>query len=381
MYDFKKKYKNSTRLVDLPNYQSILSLLNITEKQSIDADVCVIDEKPQDDLILLHYLELIPGVESVRGIVLDVSNNSNPKMVAKSFPFTQEVEFLQEEQFSYPCTVTKAYEGTILRVFRGKNTKDWYISTHKKIDGRRGRWCGPEFGDTFNQVWGDFPLDTHLVDNKTGDRCWIFLVSHPDSRIVCEIEKPTLRLVGIFENGKVTMRDLDSTISHRNIYIQEHLDVNTFQEFQEQAKLLDKKECTGLLFSKFTGTGWECVKVVPPLYLESRELRGNEPNLRLRYLELREGQIHIDEFVNLYPEKKDLFDEIEWYLKEGIVEYLHHISETLFGIEIIPKEEHFIIKSARRGNFDNIASQLLELSRPRQLNALIKRAKIVNRNK
>ena len=151
----KQRFLNKPTLSDLfdaDKVKAICKLIWISDADS-ETNIRVFDQVDEDNLILLHYLDPEPSVYHVRGLVVD---HSTLEVVGQSFPFTEELS--PEELSPKICKqdpncddeqpirgdindyyITHAYEGTILRLFQGRTTKKWYLSTHKKINGRKSR--------------------------------------------------------------------------------------------------------------------------------------------------------------------------------------------------------------------------------------------------
>lgn len=385
-----RRFLGKPKIIDLPPgiAEAVLQLLGIDANQSEEAGIRVLDQIPEDDLILVHYYAPIQGVEHIRGLVIDTGAPGGPRVVCSGFPYTEDITtddpeeiraVLQEAGYNSNATVTAAYEGTILRMFQGRVTGKWYLSTHRKIEGRRSRWSGPTFGQMFDEAWGD-----EEVTGKSG-YMYVFLVSHPENRLVCQIPEPCLRLVSVFAPSGKDMVELpfDEWVSpNSRVQIQTPLAIDSSDALLEQYVDLDHMACTGLLVT-IPGEVVKCYKLIPPEYTRLRGLRGNEPNLRMRYLEFKideiDGPGKIQELRELFPEKASLFNEVE---KDYgcLVEYLRGLYEYRYkqgNYLRLPREEYYILETTRR-NYDpdltlleNMWETLLT-SNARQLNAMIK---------
>jgi len=402
-----QRFLNKPKLSDLfdaEKEKAICKLIWVADSDS-ESNLRVFDQKEEDNLILLHYLKEAPSVYHVRGLVVDTESL---EIVGQSFPFTEELSPDNLRPRSSKCDnttaaaspihgnvsdyyITRAYEGTILRFFQGRVTKKWYLSTHKKIDGRKSRWSGPAFGDVFDSFWKD---PGGLGDGLDGRACYIFLISHPENRLVCKISAPRIMLLGYSAGNSLhSLINPDGNISDPAEFLKERavdssaierresFRVSTLDELKEKTESLSWEDCTGLLL-----TYWDilkprlkCYKIVPDDYTKRRELRGSEPNFRLRYLQLRaEGE---DEtFRELFPEKKEFFDQIEKDVAEDLPKYLKRLYYERYSkkqFTRLPQEEHCVLEKTKNGYVPgrSIAANLrltLNGCNPRQLNALIK---------
>jgi len=407
-----QKFLSKRKISDFPFAEKIYSLLNITEDIAEKANLRVLDEAQEDCLILVHYFTTsdyyVNQINHIRGVIID-TEGENPKIVAESFPRTPEFEERQIETLEKlgiifdpeENTVTQAFEGTILRVFRGAKTGKWYVSTHKKIDGRNSRWSGPSFGQIFDELWGS-PTNYPYGDYLQKDSCYIFLVSHPENKLVCDTPESRLLLVGKFipsvaESPRegilltASSDDLNLIKPHPNVIVQTALNIKGRDDLFNQVRSVNWKECSGLLV--YHRKQKTCHKFIPSEYSIRREIRGNEPNFRLRYLQLsksdsKDGTLKTNEFIELFPEKVEFFKEVENncgllipYLEKFYINRYRNGDDS-----IIPKEEHFILEKTRR-NYDpeidlsdNICGHV-KLSNARQVNAMIKHMITENKKK
>ncbi len=412
-----RRFLSKPKISDLEKAEMVYKLLEITPEDAKNAEIRILDEKKDDNpslqgggsglsprrgdnLILVHYLILTPKVHHIRGIVIDIESE---KIVATSFPYTDEISLedlseeylnldfddsdpsfqedslqessLQEAQRRDP-TFTIAYEGTILRVYRGGET--WYMSTHKKIDGRRGRWSGPTFGEMFDDMWGK---NRKFEDYLNPKNCNVFLLSHKDNRLVCEIKESKLYHVGTFEseeNGGMKRVSGKLLKSHPNVVDQESLKISSFKDLLETANKLDWRECTGLLVTSVSDNKLKCLKILPKKYTEQRDIRGGEPNLRLRYLQLREKG-EKEKIRKLYPEKLSFFNDVEKEI-DGLTPYLGDIYIRRYrqgNYLRLPQEIYITLEKTRR-NYnrkltleENIVEHL-NTGTARQINAIIR---------
>ena len=415
-----QKFIDMPLISSLDNHKKIFELLNIP--QSEDNNLRILDSIPEHNLYLLHFICNTQAVNFVRGIVIQ----TEPKMriVCSSFPHTEEYTFTEfisgsskklldvsrKLTFDENTIVNSANEGTILRVFNVDNIGEkgkWFISTHHKIDGTKSQWMGPSFGKMLYEAWfankkkswGDDDEEQLTEDELTElsdsfdlylikSNCYIFIVSHPDNRLVSKISEPTIKLTVVFTpNGekfdinhpmkpRLDVKYLNVLPSEKYPFeISTLMSVNNLQEFLNEANNLSWETSTGLMF--FNTKSNVCLKIVPDDYFTYRQIRGNEPNLHVRYLQLRSKESHKD-LVKLFPERKNFFDKIEKDVK-NLVDYLVNCYCNRYYNKVfvkLPQEEYFIVINT----FENYnkamplewnISQILKTSNPRQLNKMI----------
>ena len=89
---FPRRMLRNKKISSLPPRiaSSVFALLDITRDEEDDYGIRIIDEKKEDDLILVHYFLYGLCVAHVRGLVIDIGV-SPPKIIGMSFPFVEEV--------------------------------------------------------------------------------------------------------------------------------------------------------------------------------------------------------------------------------------------------------------------------------------------------
>lgn len=360
-----QKLRNKPKISDLGNKTAAIVFDLIGVSPEHDEHLRVLDEHRDANLVLVHYLTPLPEVSHVRGVIIDTKEAA---VVAGSFPHTEEYSPSSEKaaqiQVDKDTCVTVAYEGTILRMFRA-STGEWFLATHKRIDGRQSRWSGPAFGESWNKLWGDpRRYDAYL----RSDLCYAFLLSEPANRLVCTMSEPQLYHVATFQgDDQYPPAASDYIQPHPNVILSLPLDISTNEEMLARAKALDWKVHAGLLVANAQGM----FKLVPDQYAQMRNVRGNEPNLRMRYLQLlAEGRER--ELRDLFTEREMFFQSVDDQLRR-LTDYLRALYETRYvrrEFLRLPREEYYVLERVHRGDEDIEA--VLRTSTPRQLNAMLK---------
>lgn len=398
-----RKFLEKPRVTD----EKLINLLELSTSSL--SNVRIFDEK--DGLRLVHYLDSSDeNTNHLRGVVVD----STPKIVCRSFPYTP--EFLVSEHELSDETVSQskvvpAFEGTVLRVFN--HNDEWYISTHKKINGKNSRWgFSPTFGTLFSECWGVDEESQELnFSQLSKNRCYIFFMSHPHNGIVCQNASPTLYHIATYENNQ----QVDEHIERPNVKYQEQKTFETVDQLNQFVNSLSWREFSGAVV--FLPNNKMC-KIVNQEYFTKRQIRGNESNLRIRFFELFQKGV-AEKLEEILPEKKEYFEKCrEDYtkLKEHLFQHFdfRHVKRNYL---VVPQQEHNFLQNLiqtetgnrllynlqltyreyqivdrqkfsserdaklqdiknRRVDFENEARQLinkkLQDSTPRDLNAMIK---------
>ena len=260
-------------------------------------------------------------------------------LVMKGFPYT--IEYNENENqkdinenivnIFEQCSFYEAYEGSLIRMFNYEDK--WYLTTNRKLDAFRSKWASKEsFGSFFKKALEvefetnerlknavEFNPDSDDVIEKfqsildKSKQYMFLLLNNNDNRIVCSApERPTVFHVGTFVNFELTFED--------DIYLNypKKLDFNNINELYKYTNEVDYKHLQGVIV--FTPNNLQ-YKILNKDYYELYKIRGNEPSIKFRYLQIRMNKKYNDGLHYLYPEYKDAFAEYENYICE-IAKYI-----------------------------------------------------------
>lgn len=305
-------------------------------------------------------------IKSCRGIL--VSDN---KIVLQTYPYSEEyttedkeIESLSNENFN-ELKFVEAHEGSIIRVYNYNNK--WYISTHKKIDSFRSKWSSKtSFGQQFldalsvaiknsNELSSQITFDSEtkfesqFFDTLDTSKCYCFLVRNTnENRIVSKpYAEPTLFHTGTFNMSDFS-HDFETTCG---INQPKELTFENFEQLKEHVENINIDELQGVIVYK----GEKHIKITSPEYARMFEIRGNEPSIKFRYLQLRLDKEKTDTLYSLYPKFTDTFEEYEntiYKICQNIYEsyvkrYIHKQYVTL------PKEEYTISKACHTWHLED----------------------------
>ncbi len=328
-----------------------------------------------DNFYLIHYISDPPGseVEKYRGMIYKKIDGEY-KVVCKSFPYTHEhiLGSVDIPDFTLKrVNIVKAYEGMVLRVWWDEK---WYLSTHRKIDGRRSRWSGSKtFGEMFDEMWNEEWYER--LDKKL---CYMFLLCHPHNRLACDHSEPKLWHVGVYSPEIDQFLKLES---HQiGVDNPEKVEVETFKELEKIVSKMEWKHEPGVLLTLDD----EYRKILNPQYLNKRELRGNEPNLRMRWFQLREEGKE-KELEELLSEKSSFFDQLKQH-NLRVLDYLLDTYDFRYyqgNYLRLPKEDFIVLENFDKmwneanleyneNNLRKVLQTTLDKYNPRIRNALIK---------
>ena len=379
-------------------------------------NVRLVDSDPDNKLDLYCYVRCQnssdKNIKSCRGVVM-----YDNKVLLQTYGYTNEytVDDKENLQSSLPdinsVVVHEAHEGVLIRVFC-VNEK-WYVTTHRKFDAFRSKWGSKQsFGEQFvNAVVSEYETnedfktrvdtgntDTVVFSLKNNDivnndimkkffstldntKCYCFLVQNThENRIVCQVpERPTLFHTGTFKLNDSDYFSLDENINvpHANSLKFESWD-DLFAHAEDK---IDEDTLQGVVV--FTTTG-DHFKVLNSAYKTLFSVRGNEPSIKFRYLQVRMDRELTDRLYALYPKHTEFFEDYENVLYSTarniydlyVQRYIRHVYVTL------PREDFQIMKACHAWHLEDRQKNRMSLRKviekmneqtPTNLNKIIRR--------
>ena len=316
--------------------------VNIAEKTftraSIDDlgnSVIMTDKDEATGLELFCYVKCSTDdnnlIHQCRGIVFHEKN-----IVMKAFPYTVELSHTENTQIEEKigtifnkCIFYDSYEGALIRMFNFNGR--WFTSTHRKLNAFRSKWASKEsFGTTFKRaIESEVEVNSKLRDSlpNIGEgiierfqsildplKQYMFLVlNNDDNRIVCSApDRPSVYHVGTFVNSELVMNE------NINIpYPKKH----EFTSINQLIDHVDKVNINNLQGVIIFAPNNKQYKIVNKEYQKLFGVRGNEPSVKYRYLQVRMDEDMVNNLYSLYPNMIHLFEEYEnvlYYIAQNI---------------------------------------------------------------
>jgi hypothetical protein len=266
--------------------------------------------------------------------------HSNGSILAISPP--KSIDF-DEFALEYPieeCRMDELVEGTMINLFYDHEEKQWEMATKSNIGARTYFFKDYAYKNedenknenenenknenenenaeeerkkqnTFRSLFLDVCEEVQLhFDELPKKYCYSFVFQHPLNRIVTPFTEKRLYVISIFhvcEGNIVKSLDKD-TVECKEIFIHSNVEYpkqynmgsyNNCLYFQNEMK--DYK--TSGLSIWHTKSGAR-TKLRNPVYERVRRLRGNQPKMEYRFLELLREK-RLEEYMSFYPEKRD----------------------------------------------------------------------------
>jgi hypothetical protein len=340
-------------------------------------------------------------LKNCRGLVFDTDGN----LVLKTFTYTDEyfpneVDIINTLVNSNEYKFFKSIEGTLLRVFSydGK----WYISTHHRLDAFRSKWGSREsFGLIFLKaltrlasVSEEFKQRLENVMDSENERNniltkflstldttkhYMFLVgTTSETRIVCRAPSEySVYHTGTFFEGVL---DLENSVDVPKI---EEYNFTTTENLVKDAEDMDENSYQGIIAFDKNGNNF---KVVNNRYNSLYKIRGNEPSIKFRYLQVRLDKEKVNLLYKLYPTFSEEFNEYE--------NIIHNVAKNITNSYIdrflkkqfvtLPKEEYIVLQACHAWHLEDRENNRISFNKVMEivnnqpftnLNKIIKRIK------
>ncbi len=279
------------------------------------------------------------------------------KLIAYGPPKSTNYESFKNnnKNFNENINVDLFVEGTMIMFYYNNYKSQWETSTRGNI----GATCSffqnsskKTFRNMFDESCNMSFLDVSKLDKSL---CYIFVMNHPDNRIVNKCDIPTLHLVKVY---KITNNEEEETFSVevlKELNTIKEMFVNTLVQFPQLDLSNTENNNTYLEIENFVNnSSFQLMGVIiydnindirtkirNEKYETVRKLRGNQPKLDYRYLELKKNK-NINKYLQYYPEHKENFDEYWNKTKEFTNDLYNYYVETHITkskkIDEIPKE-------------------------------------------
>ena len=377
--------------------------------------VRLVDSDPDNKLDLYCYVRCQDNsdnkVKSCRGIV-----TVEDKVICQTYGYTHEytsdnIDYLKTTcPYKESLIVQDAQEGSLLRVFFVNNR--WYVSTHRKLDAFRSKWAsrqsfGAQFVDSLVSCYENIPDFKEKIDSVTSSdikvftlrsseydqnpilhkflntldksKCYCFLVRNTsENRIVCQSPpKPTLYHSGTFSMNDGSYFTLESDLK---LPVAQTHSFNNWKELCEYADNINHDELQGLIVFD----GKDHMKILNKTYKRYFEVRGNEPSVRYRYLQVRKDKELTDALYELYPKYTDQFENYE-NLLYGFAKDIYDAYVKRFikkNYVTLPREEYQIMRACHSWHLEDRVKNRMNLRKvieklneqpPTNLNKMIRR--------
>ena len=259
------------------------------------------------------FSDSLPINLECRGIIINDDN-----IIMRNLPFTYEYSDSDSdikekiEIIFNNCRFYDSQEGSLIRVFHFNDK--WFMSTNRKLDAFKSRWSsdksfGTYFVEGIRKIITDTDTDGSILErfystlNK--EKKYLFLLKNSEeNRIVCiNSSENSIYHIGSYFNDEFLLDD-ECMFPHPKEY-KTFRDVDTLVNHVKKVDIFNNQ---GIMC--FGPNGYQ-YKILNSKYLNYFNIRNNEPNIILRYLEIRTDEIKYNKFMYLYSNINYKFENIE----------------------------------------------------------------------
>lgn len=315
------------------------------------------------------------------------------KLVSRGFPYTPECVVDTTEYKMDEGVYVQAHEGATVRVWYDEK---WHVSTNRKMDADNSKWSsdisfGQLFEDAINRLYHntkhfadhinslkDFDgvsIFDYFLCSLNENNQYIFLVcNNEDTRIVCSASDKLCH-VGTYTPDNHLLLNDNVGVPHPAM-----LHFSTYEELKEHVMDTNYTVSPGVI--RYGNDGSQ-VKFINSKYKELFDLRGNNPSVKYRYLQLRSDIEKLNTYKTLYSKYQREFDHYEkviqclatdihiFYVNRYIKKQYIMVPQELFRIMRVCHEWHTL---DRRTNIvlRDVVYKTIGEQNPTHINRMIK---------
>lgn len=204
-------------------------------------------------------------------------------------------------------------EGTLIRVFHSSfdDADKWYVSTHRKLNAFKSRWgCTQSFGEIFENYLKEIGFDSldHLIQKLQKEHTYLFFIRNTIQNKVVSNPSQTSENV-YFVGCMVNHKTFDFNCPHPfDFPMQKRLEFTNWDDVFQYVNKVNPLEKQGVIaFWNNENGDTNQMKIVNSKYQLFSQVRGNEPNLKHRYLQVRSNPVYSKLIYDIYPEHMNEF--------------------------------------------------------------------------
>lgn len=318
---------NSNKLTTYVSINNIETLINNAEsfeqikEIALESGIQVREsnEEPLNNLYLLiaqrDSSELSPLQIECNGLILEKETNKVVCMSQNKFVHVNkdgsqinQIEDLKSNHSRFRMEYCE--DGTVIRLYNYNDT--WFTATTRCVDARKSYWSSEK---TFNDMfWEIFNSSNYNVEQLDKTHTYLFILIHKENRIVVNHKYNNLIYIGRIHN-ETKQEDFTNYFYNedprRCIRRTKNIDVSSVINYPLDDYHLPDKRGVILKFLDTTTNSWKLYQYDFNNYTQIKEVRGNVPLIRMRYLELLDQPDKLQILETNYPEHKMVFAMIK----------------------------------------------------------------------
>lgn len=238
-------------------------------------------------------------------------------------------------------------DGTVIRLYNYNDT--WYTATTRCIDARKSYWSSDK---TFNDMfWEIFNSSNYTVDNLDKTHTYLFILIHKENRIVVNHKYNNLIYIGRI-NNETKQEDFTNYFYNedprRCIRRTKNIDVSSVINYPLDDYYLPDKRGVIIKFFDASNNSWKLYQYDFNHYTQIKEVRGNVPLIRMRYLELLDHPDKLQILETNYPEYKMTFSMIKHCMNKLYKEVHNLYYQSHIKHNVTVEESHKLYRTLKQ---------------------------------
>lgn len=335
MYSSKIFINNVQSIIYQNSHLDYENLKSIFEESGVDVREVkkqqVSNENGENELSDLYLLvskeneHPTPLQIECNGLILEKETNKVVCMCLNKFnkisnsSAINQMEFVENLKVQHPkVRMEYCEDGTVIRLYNretGWNTNyhnNWYTATTKCIDARKSYWSSEKtFDDMF---WEIFDKSGYNVNDLNVNFTYSFILLHRENRIVVNHRYNNLIYINSVHNETQEENFTNyffNQDSKRCIRRTKQIDITSGINYPLDDYYVPDKRGIILKFLDETNNKWSLFQYDFQHYGNIKEIRGNVPLIRMRYLELLNEPEKLAILEKEFPENQMLFTMIK----------------------------------------------------------------------
>lgn len=237
-------------------------------------------------------------VSNIIGTILTKSSNEivctsysltyddTTKNTKSKYPYDKDIDYSTALYYQYN-------DGTLIRRFNYNGV--WFNSTSKCINAYKSFWLSITFGDMFEQTLKEQNLS---LDDLDVNYTYLYLLQHPQNRIVKKYNKPNILFLGKKNNKDLSITENEDL--RLDLKFDNYEDVKNYVNklsYDDQSLII--KNCD------------DRIKILGDGYIFVKNIRGNANSISKRYIELINNEDEKKILKDYYQEYTPLFVGVE----------------------------------------------------------------------
>ncbi len=233
-------------------------------------------------------------------------------------------------------------DGTIIRLYNHNNR--WYTATTRCMDARDSNWSSSKsFHDMFWETFDTMKFDADEFCSKLdANFTYIFILLHPENNIVVKHKEPSAVYVCSINN--TTLEE-----DYRNIGDFRRSKIIPYVEPSKMKQNCHNWSKRGIICKIMTEDNyWLTYKMDFEEYSKRKLVRGNVPQIEVRYLELLDDTKKLHELEKYYPEHKFKFAVMRTSLMKLAKSIYQLYVDSHIKRNVTVEEDHIFFRSLKQ---------------------------------